>query len=98
MFGGRRVTEVADLAPEQLSEPDCKSLCALLGEIPPDSTLLLVCEAGSLDLKKGKNAKRLHAAADAAGAVMTLNRRTPAELRATLRNRCQKKRLRAFSG
>lgn len=91
MFGGRRVTEVADLAPEQLSEPDCKALCALLGEIPPDSTLLLVCEADSLDLKKGKNAKRLHAAADAAGAVLTLNRRTSAELRATLRNRCQKK-------
>lgn len=91
MFGGRRVTELSALLPEQLSEADCKSLCALMEEIPPDSTLLILCEPGSLDLKKGKNAKRLSAAADKAGAVLLLNRRTPAELRATLRGRCRKK-------
>ncbi len=91
MFGGRRVTEVTGFEPEQLSDADCKALCGLLGELSPDSTLLLVCEPSSFDLKKGKNAKKLHAAADAAGAVLTLNRRTPAELRGTLRNHCQKK-------
>lgn len=91
MFGTRRVTEIAALLPEQLSEADCKELCTLIGELSPDSTLLILCEPDSFDQKKGKNAKRLAAAVDAAGALLLLNRRTPAELRATLRNRCRKR-------
>lgn len=89
MLGGRRVFSVEDLEPDALAAPDCKALCALMADLPGSAALVLSAKAGAFDLKKSKKAKDLTAAAEAAGIAARLDRRAAADLKSSLRSRCE---------
>lgn len=100
MFGKTRVLCVEDLDPAALSERDAEALAALLADFPFDSAIVLSIANGvyeppkknstSLDAKKSSAAKAIFAAAEKAGAVACLDRKTKASLKTALRALCKK--------
>ena len=90
-FGGRRLILIKDLEIEQLTSADLDDLRQILHELSDSVTLVICTPPESFDIKKGKNAKKMLAVFDKSGAVIHLDRRDAASLKATLRARCQKR-------
>lgn len=90
MFGSRRLIEITDFDIESLPKSDCDELCSFLDELTEDVTVLILATPESIDLKKGKNAKKFIAAVDKNGIAAQLDQRTAGDLKQMLRSRCKK--------
>jgi DNA polymerase-3 subunit delta len=90
LLGSRRVFFIDGLEAEQLSDTQCRALCAVLEDPPEDVCIILSAQSGTFDPKKGARAKKIQASADKGGLAICLGRRKPAELRTALRARCRK--------
>lgn len=91
MFGSRRLIEITDLDIESLSKSDCEELCSFFDELTEDVTVLILASNDSVDLKKGKNAKKFLAAVEKNGIAAQLNQRSTGDLKQLLRARCKKR-------
>ncbi|MFV0496755.1 MAG: DNA polymerase III subunit delta [Candidatus Fimivivens sp.] len=91
MFGGRRIIAIDNFEPEQMSDADCKALCAFFSEIPEGTILIITAATDSFDEKKGKCAKKLLAAAEKSGLAARLNHPEKNDLRNFVIARCKSK-------
>lgn len=90
ILGSRRLIEITDFDIESFSKAECDELCSYLDDLTDDVTVLIFASNDSVDIKKGKNAKKFLASVDKNGIAAQLDRRSAGDLKQLLRSRCKK--------